>query len=310
MDRLSKQSRDAKKSSKVEETKKCETSEQRAKRYSPFKPLVIGGLLATTGMIGAMRVDATMPSDYIQHSSNSLPERHAPSAKDMEQTKKLVKEIENPSTPFRFGPKDTQRGETSQSSMDKNKGKKQLSSKDIANLRSLMEKAKEDPETRQRVRKMLAERKLIVGNPFLCLDVSASDVTGSPIPSYVDTGLPGIIEQVTYSLDVRNACGQSVDNVVYDVVQTATCPGAVPPTTDKPYAYEADPFLVPAGQHSGMLGPKNTYSGCKIYENEIPVGMELPTVVKVKVQAIGEVPGEVPGTVTLVTSPEKIINVI
>ena len=90
MDRPSKKSR---KSSKVEKTKKCETSEQRAKRHSPFKAMAIGIIIATAG-VG----EATMSSNSIQHSSNSLPEGYVPPAKNMEQTNKLIEEIENPST--------------------------------------------------------------------------------------------------------------------------------------------------------------------------------------------------------------------
>jgi len=83
MDHLPKQSKDVKQPSKVKETKKCETSEQRAKRYSPFKALAVGGLLAIAGMVEATHADATGPADRMQHPSNSLPERYVPSAKDL-----------------------------------------------------------------------------------------------------------------------------------------------------------------------------------------------------------------------------------
>ena len=198
MDRLSKKSRDVKKSSKVEKTKKCETSEQRAKRYSPFKTSCCWG---TACHNWHDRCDAWQM--LLQH-SNSLPERYAPSAKDMEQTKKLVKEIENPSTPFRFGPKDAQRGETSQSSMDKNKGKKQLSSKDIANLRTLMEKAKEDPETRQRVRQILEHRQLDYVPPQTpCLSVDNTQIISNVVDA---TDIPGREMRTLEYLRVKNNC--------------------------------------------------------------------------------------------------------
>jgi len=183
MDRLPKQSKDVKKSSKVKETKKCETSEQRAKRYSPFKALAVGGLLATAGMVEATRADATGPVDRMQHPYNRLPERYVPYKEFLEKMKK---------SPFYFGPKDAQAtssGETSQSLMethqreqDKNKGKKHLSSneKDIANLRALMEKAKDDPEVRQRVRKLIEVRQQQEQGRMLA-EAPASDNTGTTV---------------------------------------------------------------------------------------------------------------------------------
>jgi hypothetical protein len=176
--------------------------------------------------------------------------------------------------------------------------------------RQTLENSKPESTIRNVERRVLAEqrRKLkAIGNPLQCLDVSASKVLGSSVPSYVETGLPGLVERLDYKLNVKNKCLQPADNVVYNVEQTTTCPAAVPPTVMKPYTYEADPFLVPPGQNSGMLGPKYTLAGCKVYDNNIPVAMELPSAVSVVVQAMGEI--DVDGTIQFVTSSKNPIPV-
>jgi hypothetical protein len=154
-------------------------------KANPSDPEVLrqGRNLLAKIKVEATRADATGPVDRMQHPYNRLPERYVPYKEFLEKMKK---------SPFYFGPKDAQatsRGETSQSSMethqreqDKNKGKKHLSSneKDIANLRALMEKAKDDPEVRQRVRKLIEVRQQQEQGRMLA-EAPASDNTGTTV---------------------------------------------------------------------------------------------------------------------------------
>ena len=131
-------------------------------------------------------------------------------------------------------------------------------------------------------RRMLAEqrRKMVDGDPLKCLDVSASKIDGSIVSSQPDTALPGVMEQLAYSLDIRNGCPLPADNVIYEVAQTSTCPPPTIGSDTRTYTYVGDPFLVGIGEHSGMLGPKNTFAGCRNVVDGIPVSSDLPATVK------------------------------
>ena len=85
-----------------------------------------------------------MPSDSIQHSSNSLPEGYVPPAKNIEQANKYFDEIENPSTSFFFGSEKTQ-----------GTSKKE----EIATLQASMDKLEKDLEVRRTSQQKINEVK-------------------------------------------------------------------------------------------------------------------------------------------------------
>jgi len=240
MDMRPKQCRDTQKSSKVKETKKCETSEQRAKKYSPFKTLVVGGLLATRGMISAegRQLQNSEQNNITRPESNSIP------------------------VPPGFS--------------------------DYLRGMKLPESTIRDVE-----RRVLSEQrrklKAVVRN-LDCLDVSASEVTGSVVSSLPDTTLPGVMERADFVLNVRNKCPVKIDGVGYQVIVRAECaPPAQPPETARIYNYLADPTSIGVGENSGSMAgdPMSALGGCQNFVNDVPVSYSLPSKFEVQISADG-----------------------
>jgi hypothetical protein len=225
MDMRPKQCRDTQKSSKVEKTKKCETSEQRAKRYSPFRTLVVGGLLATSGMISAEGRQLQEPElaqknvtqlglnlgrvppgfdDYLRKIGTSESD-----IRDV-QRRVLAEQKRNISNCL----------DTSASHQpDQNKGKKQLSSKDIANL------IEKDPEARQRTRQLLEASDQQTGTTD-CLNVdntlqyssvgNANDVSGREM-------------RIVQNLRIKNECLTNSYFSGFVASQDMVCPSGTTP---------------------------------------------------------------------------------
>jgi len=267
MDRLSKQSKDVKKSSKVKETKQCETSEQRCHRYTRFfKTAGVATLLATTGMRGVESRQLQEPESALLEQKNGTrpefdPSRVPPGFTDYLRNMKL--------------PENT-----------------------IRNVE----------------RRVLSEQrrklKAVVNQPD-CLDISASQVVGSTVSSMADTGLPGTMTRVDYYLNVKNGCSEPVDNVVYEITQSSTCPPPSDnPSSSRDYTYEGNPHLVGVGENSGMQGPRYASSACQNRINDVPFSVSPPDSLTVTVKAMGEVPGSTPGTVTIIESVTEEFKVI
>jgi predicted nucleic acid-binding Zn-ribbon protein len=110
-------------------------------------------------------------ADRMQRSSNNPPNLYVPPAQEMEQTMKLVQELENSSISFRYGPKDAQgpsSEETSQAAMETHQGGQDKGmeppmsyEKEMATLRAAIEELQinpnPNPELIGQARKLLAE---------------------------------------------------------------------------------------------------------------------------------------------------------
>ncbi len=217
--------------------------------------------------------------DQIQRSCNHTPETYVPPAQEMERTMKLVQELENPSTSFRYGPKETQAissAETSQSTkethqegQDKGMEHRMSSQEQMERMQAVMEELKANPnpnpELRERARKLLAESRQLteqksserkeidaigpIPKPCLQWNLDTSRVTGKVIPKGDGTAL-----LLADSFHVQNICSDPIDNILYGAIDNWQCPeGCVSSSGSSSSAFEGIPSSIGQNQFSAGI---------------------------------------------------------
>ena len=196
----------------------------------------------------AKEVANRMPRSLYQNQT----EGYAPPVKEMERTMKLVQELENPSTSFRYGPKETQgisREGTSQAAKEthqegQDKGKEHLTSKEkqIATLQAAIEELKANhnpnPELIEYARKLPAESRMPSEQKSNEIERRELNVPRTPclqwVPPLVGKGtltditLPGGVTGqgvlVDYEFNILNTCQDAINNVYFSIEESYNCP--------------------------------------------------------------------------------------
>lgn len=235
-------------------------------------------LLFSDRMIRATAAESSNPvkelADRMQRFPNQTPEAYVPPAQEMERTMKLVQELENPSTSFRYGPKETQgtsregtsqtAEETHQEGQDKGTEHRTSSQEQMERMRAVMEELKANPnpnpELRERARKMLAESRQLTEHKSSeterrrldtpdkqCLDISHTQINANHVRGVANPDGYGLELDIQGVL--QNNCGSQVSDVHYNMNVQLDCPsGSYDPGIAEPFNFKADYASFPQGR--------------------------------------------------------------